>query len=223
MARLPLEVVIAALTILAADCTRRPHPAPIATAQPPAAPAPTPAPAQNIFALLPDPKGDHTAIVITNDGGTQEIREPNHAVRVQRSDAAPSAAFPIDPSAVSRLFGAALKAVPDPEIRFLLYFDEARDTLNSAAQATMSLILKAVEERHSTDISVTGHTDRTGSTEGNYELGLRRAERVASILRTQGVDDSSLFVGSHGESDPLIKTGPGVAEPSNRRVEVIVH
>jgi outer membrane protein OmpA-like peptidoglycan-associated protein len=144
-------------------------------------------------------------------------------VRVQRSDTAPSPVFPIDQSTVSHLFGAALDAMPDPEIRFLLYFDEASDTLNSAAQATMASILRAVQERHSTDIIVTGHTDRTGSTEGNYELGLRRAERVALILRTQGVDDSSLFITSHGESDPLIKTGPDVAEQRNRRVEVIVH
>jgi outer membrane protein OmpA-like peptidoglycan-associated protein len=161
--------------------------------------------------------------VITNRGGTQEIHEANHAVRVPRPDVAPSAPVPIDQSTVTHLFGAALDAMPDPEIRFSLYFDEASDTLNSAAQATMAPILRAVQERHSTDISVIGHTDRTGATEGNLQLGLRRAERVAAILRSQGVDDSSLFITSHGESDPLIKTGPGTAEQRNRRVEVIVH
>jgi outer membrane protein OmpA-like peptidoglycan-associated protein len=87
----------------------------------------------------------------------------------------------------------------------------------------MASILRAVQDRHSTDIGVTGHTDRTGSPESNYQLGLRRAERVASALRGQGVDDNSLFVTSHGESDLLIKTGPGIAEQRNRRVEVIVH
>jgi outer membrane protein OmpA-like peptidoglycan-associated protein len=172
---------------------------------------------------LPNPEGNNTAIVVANSGGTQEIHEANHAVRVERGATAPTAPFSIDQSTITRLFGAALDAMPDPEIRFLLYFDEASDTLNSAAQATMALILRAVQDRHSTDISVTGHTDRTGSVEANYQLGLRRAEQVASALRGQGVDDSSLFVGSHGESDPLIKTGPGIAEQRNRRVEVIVH
>jgi outer membrane protein OmpA-like peptidoglycan-associated protein len=113
--------------------------------------------------------------------------------------------------------------MPDPELRFVLHFDEASDTLNTASQASMASILRAVQERHSTDISVTGHTDRTGTAQANYQLGLRRAERVAAVLRAQGVEDSSLFVTSHGESDPVVKTGPGVAEERNRRVEVIVH
>jgi outer membrane protein OmpA-like peptidoglycan-associated protein len=220
MVSLPIRTAVAVLAMLTTGCTKRQHPAPIA---PPVAPVAARAPAQNIFALLADPEGNQTAIVVTNSGGSQEIREVNHAVRIERADTAPTAPFPIDQSRVRGLFGAALDVMPDPEYRFLLYFDESSDTLNSEAQATVASILRAVQERHSTDISVTGHTDRTGSAEGNYQLGLRRAGRVASVLHGQGVDDSNLFVSSHGESDPLIKTGPGVPEQRNRRVEVIVH
>jgi outer membrane protein OmpA-like peptidoglycan-associated protein len=176
-----------------------------------------------MFVLLPDPQGNNTAIVVTNSSGTQEVHDANHAVRVERADAPPTAPFALDQPTITRVFGAALDAMPDPEVRFSLYFDEASDTLNSAAQETMASILRAVQERHSTDITVTGHTDRTGSTQANYQLGLRRAERVAAVLRAQGVEDTSLFVTSHGESDPLFKTGPGIAEQRNRRVEVIVH
>jgi len=173
--------------------------------------------------LLPDPQGRNTAIVVTNSGGTREIHDANHAVRLDHADTQPSAPFPLDPAAITRVFGAAFDAMPDPEVRFVLYFDEASDTLNTESQATMAAILRAVQERRSTDVSVTGHTDRTGVAEANYKLGLRRAERVASMLRGQGVEDGSLFVTSHGESDPLVPTGPGVAEQRNRRVEVIVH
>jgi outer membrane protein OmpA-like peptidoglycan-associated protein len=226
MTRFQLQAAMVALTMLAAACTRR-QPAPPAPAAPPRAPVPAPAPPSppvpNMFVLLPDPAGNHTSIVVSNSAGAQEINQPNQAVRVPRADTPPSAPFSMDQSMVERLFGAAMRAVPEPEIQFVLYFDEARDTLNADAQAAMASILRAVQERRSTDISVTGHTDRTGTTEGNYQLGLRRAERVAALLRAQGVDDSSLFVTSHGESDPLFKTGPGIAEPRNRRVEVIVH
>jgi len=144
-------------------------------------------------------------------------------VRVERADVAPTAPFTIDQPTVRRLFGAALDSMPDPELHFVLYFDEAIDTPNAASMAMMPAILRAVQERRSTDIIVTGHTDRTGSTADNYNLGLRRAERVAGVLRGQGVDASSVSVTSHGETDPLVKTGPGVAEQRNRRVEVIVH
>jgi outer membrane protein OmpA-like peptidoglycan-associated protein len=113
--------------------------------------------------------------------------------------------------------------MPDPEIHFVLYFDEASDTLNAASLAMMPAILRAVQDRRSTEIIVTGHTDTTGAAAANYELGLRRAERLAGVLRGQGVDAGSLFVTSHGESDPLVPTARGVAEQRNRRVEVIVH
>jgi len=222
MARLQIQAVVAITMMLSAACAKRQHPTAVAPTSAPA-PTPKPVPVQNIFALLPDPQGRATAIVVTNSGGTQEIHEANHAVRIEREDAAPTPPFSVDQPTVRRTFGAALDAIPDPEIDFLLYFDEASDTLTSEAQATLTSILQAVQERHSTDITVTGHTDRTGSTEDNYRLGLRRAERVATVLRGRGVEDSSLFVRSHGESDPLIQTGPGVPEQRNRRVEVIVH
>jgi len=219
MSKLRFQAAIAALMILAAGCAKRPRPIPTPTA---AAPS-TPAPRQNIFALLPDPGGRESRIVVTNTGGAQEIALTNQAVRVERADVAPTAPFAIDPPTVRRLFGAALDAMPDAELHFVLYFDEASDTPNAASMAMMPAILRAVQERRSTDIVVTGHTDSTGSTTTNYALGLRRAERVAAVLRVQGVDAGSMSVTSHGEADPLVKTPPGTAEQRNRRVEVIVH
>jgi outer membrane protein OmpA-like peptidoglycan-associated protein len=218
MFQIRLQAAMAALMILA-GCAKHPPPIPTPTAAAPSAPAPK----QNIFALLPDPEGKDTRVVVTNTGGTQEIGQPNQAVRVERADVAPTAPFAIDQATVRRLFGAALDAMPEPEIHFVLYFDEASDALNAASMAMMPAIQRAIQERRSTDVIVTGHTDSTGSTATNYELGLRRAERVAGVLRAQGVDAGSLFVASHGEAEPLVKTLPGTAEQRNRRVEVIVH
>ena len=73
--------------------------------------------------------------MVTNTGGTQEIGQPNQAVRVERADVAPTAPFAIDQATVRRLFGAALDAMPEPEIHFVLYFDEASDALNAASMA----------------------------------------------------------------------------------------
>jgi outer membrane protein OmpA-like peptidoglycan-associated protein len=214
MSKLRLQAALVALMTLAAGCAKRPPPIPTPSAA---------APRQNIFALLPNPEGQDSRIVVTNSAGTQEIGQTNQAVRVERADVAPTAPFAVDQPTVRRLFGAALDAVPDAEIHFVLYFDEASDALNAASMAMMPEIQRAVRERHSTDIIVTGHTDRTGLTASNYELGLRRAERVAGVLRAQGVDAGSLSVTSHGEVDPLVKTPLGGAEQRNRRVEVIVH
>jgi outer membrane protein OmpA-like peptidoglycan-associated protein len=86
----------------------------------------------------------------------------------------------------------------------------------------MGPILQDIRDRKSTAITVIGHTDTTADRQYNYQLGLRRAQHVARSLQSQGVDTSNLFVSSHGEADLLVKTGGGVAEPRNRRVEVIV-
>lgn len=201
--------------VFAAGCAKRPP------SQPSPPPPPPPQP-QNIFALLPDPDGRDTSIVVRNSAGEQEISQPYQAVRVAGAAVAPTAPFAIDQAAVSRLFGAALNAMPSAEVHFTLYFNLSQDVLNAQSQAQLPAILRTIQERRSTNITVTGHTDTTGDEASNYQLGLRRAEGVAAILRAQGVASSDLLVTSHGEADLLVKTARGVAEELNRRVEVIV-
>jgi peptidoglycan-associated lipoprotein len=187
-------------------------------------PAPPAAPAvkQNVFALLPEPAGTSSGIVVKNQGGSQDLTQPNQAVRVQAINVAPSAPFTLDQAEVRRLFGAALDALPTPEVVFVLHFDEGRDVLTAESQAQIPAILDAIRERRSTAIAVTGHTDTVDEPQFNYGLGLRRAQSVAATLQSGGVNASDLFISSHGDADLLVKTARGVAEARNRRVEVIV-
>jgi len=203
------------LIVVLAACTKKPAPTP------PTPPPPPPQP-QNIFALLQDPEGRNTAIVVKNTGGEQEIGQPDHAVRVDNANTAPSAPFPIDQPTERRLFGAALDTLPPAEVHFVLNYGLNQDSLNTAARAQMPAILRAIQERHSTNISVIGHTDTVGTPAGNQELGLRRAGGVAALLRAEGVAEDSLFVVSHGEADLLTKTDRNIPNAANRRVEVIV-
>lgn len=214
MAPQSLRVGFVLLLLAAAGCTRKPVPIP------PAAPAPPP-PRQNLFVLLPDPEGKPGGITVTNPVGAQSLSQPYQAVRVERSDVAPTAPFAMDEAEVRRVFGAALDVLPAPEIAFTLYFGEGSDVLLPESSAQLPAILNAIRERRSTAISVIGHTDTTADPQFNYELGLRRARGVANTIRELGVDASDLFVESHGEADPIVKTGRGVAERRNRRVEVI--
>jgi len=146
----------------------------------------------------------------------------NQAVRVATANTPPSPPFPLDPAESTRLFGAALDALPPPEQHFLLFFDFAQETLNPTSIAQIPAILRAIQEKRSTNISIIGHTDTMGTPTMNQALGMSRARTVADLLRAEGVPDSSLFVTSHGEADLLVKTGRLVREQQNRRVEVIV-
>jgi outer membrane protein OmpA-like peptidoglycan-associated protein len=70
-------------------------------------------------------------------------------------------------------------------------------------------------------IHIEGHTDRIGTREYNYGLGLRRADVAAAYLKDalhkQGVDATSLGWGtvSRGADEPVAKD-----HPLNRRVEI---
>jgi outer membrane protein OmpA-like peptidoglycan-associated protein len=184
--------------------------------------APPPAPKQNLVVLLPDETGKVGSIVVKNAAGTQELTQGYQAVRVERSDVAPTAPFAMDPVEVKRVFGSAIDAMPLPERRFLLYSELGRDELTPESLNLIPEVLKAIQELRSTDISVTGHTDTTGDSRSNYQLGLRRAQGVAALLESKGVDRAILSITSHSEADLLVKTADEVAEPRNRRVEVIV-
>ncbi len=210
-----LPIGAAILVLLAAGC------APKRTATPPP-PAPAPAVKQNVFVLLPEPGGKPGGITVSNTAGSQSLAQSYEAVRVARPDLAPGAPFTMDQAEVRRLFGPALDVLPAAEAQFIVYFIQATDRLTSESEAKVPEILAAIRERRSTDVSVTGHTDTTGDPKSNYELGLKRAQRVAGILMGQGLAASNVFVTSHGEADLLVKTPRGVDEQRNRRVEVIV-
>jgi outer membrane protein OmpA-like peptidoglycan-associated protein len=216
MATKCVQIAALPLILLAAACT------PKRVAAPPAPPAPK----QNVFVLLPDPEGKPSGIVVKNPAGAQDLSQAYRAIRVERFDVAPGPPFTLDQPEVRRLFGAALDVLPAPEVLFTLHFDLGMDVLNAESEAQLPAVLNAVvnaiRERRSTAIAVTGHTDTTADEQLNYQLGLRRAQRVAEILAAQDVDTSTLFVSSHGYADLLVKTPLGVAEARNRRVEIIV-
>ena len=194
------------------------HAAPVT----PPTPAPAPQTSRGLVVLLPEPDGKTGGIVFTTPAGRQELSQRYQAVRIPTTGVAPDAPFPMDPAEVQRIFGALIDALPAPEASFVLYFNEGSENLTAESTAQLPLVLKTIRDRHSTLISIIGHTDTTGNPASNYELGLRRARVVAALIRRQGATDADIFTESHGEADLLVKTGRGVAESRNRRVEVVV-
>jgi len=71
---------------------------------------------------------------------------------------------------------------------------------------------------------VAGHTDGVGAEDYNYELGQRRAERVAGYLvGREGVDPTQVRVVSYGASKPIADNSTSRGRRSNRRVEILVY
>jgi outer membrane protein OmpA-like peptidoglycan-associated protein len=71
---------------------------------------------------------------------------------------------------------------------------------------------------------VAGHTDSVGGENYNYELGQRRAERVAGYLvGKEGVDPTQVRAVSYGASKPIADNSTSSGRQSNRRVEILVY
>jgi outer membrane protein OmpA-like peptidoglycan-associated protein len=71
-------------------------------------------------------------------------------------------------------------------------------------------------------VLVVGHTDAVGNDTFNDALGLQRAEVVRAALIRLGVPANDVRAVSRGKRELAVATPDGVAEPRNRRVEILV-
>ena len=119
---------------------------------------------------------------------------------------------------------AAVPAVPTVQQKhdFLVFFDWDRATLTERARGVISEAANTATGGGVTRISVNGYTDTSGTPEYNRGLSMRRAQAVAAQLIADGVPKAEIAIMGYGQTHLLVPTGPGVREPQNRRVEIIL-
>jgi outer membrane protein OmpA-like peptidoglycan-associated protein len=190
-----------------------------ACAKPKVAPPP---PRSDMIVLVPDPEdGRLGSVTVSAGGGSVELAAANHATRVAPGRA-PTSPAPMAADEVRRIFGEAMSARPLQPKQYLLYFESGGDTLTAESQALLSDIVAFVRARPVPDVTVIGHTDTTGDSAANFQLGLQRATLIRDLLIKSGMDPAQVDFASHGEADLLIQTPDNTSEPKNRRVEVTI-
>lgn len=110
---------------------------------------------------------------------------------------------------------------PSPAV-YLVLFDFDKSNINDAAQAVINQVIADFNNSGSTAISVTGHTDRSGSDEYNEALSERRANSIREALIAGGIPADGVTTAWKGESENAVPTEDGVKEQANRRGEIIV-
>jgi outer membrane protein OmpA-like peptidoglycan-associated protein len=158
---------------------------------------------------------------VTNEFGSANLTTARAATQV-KSDGPPGAVNAVSEADVTRLFGAALAALPPEPRHFTLYFTFESDALTDESSRKVPEILAAVKRLAVPEVVVIGHTDTLGDANANTALGLKRATSVQSVLVDAGIASALIEVASHGEADQLVKTRNNRAEPRNRRVEISV-
>ncbi len=105
---------------------------------------------------------------------------------------------------------------------FLVYFVEGTDELNPDAKRAIDRVAAEIAKRPAPEIAIVGHTDFVGTDQYNDSLSLQRAVRVKDLLVRRGIPAKIIQTAGRGKREPLVKTSDAVAEPRNRRVEIIV-
>lgn len=169
--------------------------------------------------LLPAQDGHHSVL---------SVREGDHEVLLDKPYAAAETttqaprAYQSNQAEVEKTFGKALAAQPARPARYTLFFNEGNDTLTEESKATFERVFPDIAKRSVPDIVVIGHTDSTGSDPLNDKLSLQRANAIRELLIQRGIPAADVAAEGRGKREPLVKTGEGVAEAKNRRVEIIV-
>lgn len=172
--------------------------------------------------LMPDPSGHVGSAEVITDSGKQVLEKSGEMTVVSGRTASPSPPVEVDPTYISATFADALSVEPLPSEKFILLFETGETNLVAESQATIPAILTAINRRSAISISISGHTDAVGSIQFNDKLAHDRALAIRALLIRNGVNQDRLIVSSHGKGNPIVPTPDGVAEPRNRRVEVIV-
>ena len=170
--------------------------------------------------LLPSSDGRPSEVVVTWNGVEQRLDRP-YAATVRRPfvlSRAESSAGDVGDS-----YGAALAALPQRPVIFLVYFLEGSDTLTAESLASFERVKAQIASRAAPDVQIIGHADRVGSLADNDVLSRKRAEAVREALVAAGVKEELIAVAGRGERDPLVPTADDVPEPRNRRVEISVY
>jgi opacity protein-like surface antigen len=111
---------------------------------------------------------------------------------------------------------------PTPAKTYLVFFDWDKYNLSPRATDVIAQAASDSKTEQTTTIAVSGYTDTSGTADYNMGLSWRRAKAVAAQLVTDGVPASEIETHGFGETHLLVPTGPGVREPQNRRVEIVL-
>jgi len=116
--------------------------------------------------------------------------------------------------------------IPPPEAvgpgEYRVFFGLGRAALTDKDRQIISQAAADYRQTGTARISVTGHTDTSGTAAYNLKLSQRRAEMVARELVDQGVPAADITTVGQGQQDLLVPTADGVREPRNRRVEIVI-
>jgi outer membrane protein OmpA-like peptidoglycan-associated protein len=102
-----------------------------------------------------------------------------------------------------------------------ILFDTGKSTIKKESLEIVDQIFEMLRANTSLKVSIEGHTDNTGTPEGNKTLSENRAKAVMEVLVAKGIDKSRLSYTGWGQEKPVADNRTEEGKAKNRRVEII--
>ena len=100
-----------------------------------------------------------------------------------------------------------------------IFFDFDSADLNDQSREALDALAQEIVDRQPTGtVTVTGHTDSTGTDAYNLDLSQRRADAVAAALTD--TTDLDVVTAGEGERQPVAPNDTDTGRRRNRRVEI---
>lgn len=98
-------------------------------------------------------------------------------------------------------------------------FETGRAVLRPEAKDVVEQIYNLLVQAENAKLEIVGHTDNTGTRDGNYSLSLARAEAVKTYLIQKGIPATRFQkIEGKGQDEPVGDNSSGAGKARNRRV-----
>lgn len=103
-----------------------------------------------------------------------------------------------------------------------LLFATNSTQVGAQSQNDLLIVARSLTNYPDSTVNVIGHTDNVGSAAFNQDLSERRAQSVASVLRSGGVSSARIRSIGAGLNQPIASNATAGGRQLNRRVEIII-
>ncbi|MBU0487458.1 MAG: OmpA family protein [Bacteroidetes bacterium] len=101
-------------------------------------------------------------------------------------------------------------------------FETGKATLQKSSFTTLDNLVEVLKTKTTLVIEIAGHTDNTGTPDGNMKLSQARAESVMNYLLSKGIPAKQVSAKGYGQNQPVATNDTDEGKTQNRRTEVRV-
>jgi len=101
-------------------------------------------------------------------------------------------------------------------------FEESSIAFRSSAYPRLDRVIALADACHEARLSITGHSDASGSESWNQQLSVRRANAVGNYIANGGIKRERLQISGVGSAEPIADDSTRYGRSLNRRIEIVL-